>query len=66
MPAMPEGSRDGILRGLYRFRQTAKQDAKRRAQLFGSGAILPEVVRAQEILREHLRRRGGRVERHEL
>ena len=50
MPAMPEGSRDGILRGMYRFRQTAKQDAKRRAQLFGSGAILPEVIKAQEIL----------------
>ena len=42
--------RDGILRGMYRFRQTAKQDATRRAQLFGSGAILPEVIKAQEIL----------------
>jgi pyruvate dehydrogenase E1 component len=50
MPAMPEGSHDGILRGMYRFRQTAKQDATRRAQLFGSGAILPEVIKAQEIL----------------
>jgi pyruvate dehydrogenase E1 component len=50
MPAMPEGSRDGILRGMYRFSRTAKQDAKRRAQLFGSGAILQEVVKAQEIL----------------
>jgi pyruvate dehydrogenase E1 component len=50
MPAMPDGSRDGILRGMYRFRQTAKPDATRRAQLFGSGAILPEVIKAQEIL----------------
>ena len=50
MPAMPEGSRDGILKGLYRFRASARPGARLRAQLFGSGAILPEVIRAQEIL----------------
>jgi pyruvate dehydrogenase E1 component len=50
MPAMPEGSRDGILKGLYRFRATSKPTAKWRAQLFGSGAILPEVIKAQDIL----------------
>ena len=50
MPPMPEGSRDGILKGLYRFRASSMSDAKSRAQLFGSGAILPEVIKAQEIL----------------
>jgi pyruvate dehydrogenase E1 component len=50
MPAMPEGVRDGILKGLYRFRASSKPDAKCRAQLFGSGAILPEVIKAAEIL----------------
>jgi pyruvate dehydrogenase E1 component len=50
MPAMPEGAHDGILKGMYRFRATAKPDAPLRAQLFGSGAILPEVIKAQEIL----------------
>jgi pyruvate dehydrogenase E1 component len=50
MPPMPQGSREGILKGLYRYRPTAKPDAKLRAQLFGSGAILPEVVRAAEVL----------------
>jgi pyruvate dehydrogenase E1 component len=50
MPVMPEGSREGILKGLYKFRAASKRDAKLRAQLFGSGAVLPEVVRAQEIL----------------
>jgi len=50
MPPMPEGSRDGILKGLYRFRETSKPKAKLRAQLFGSGAILTEVIKAQEIL----------------
>jgi pyruvate dehydrogenase E1 component len=50
MPAMPEGARDGILKGLYRFRTSGKPSSARRAQLFGSGAILPEVIKAQEIL----------------
>jgi pyruvate dehydrogenase E1 component len=50
MPPMPEGSRDGILKGMYRFRATSKPKATLRAQLFGSGAILTEVVKAQEIL----------------
>jgi pyruvate dehydrogenase E1 component len=50
MPPMPEGSREGILKGLYRFRATSTPAAPLRAQLFGSGAILPEVIRAQEVL----------------
>ena len=50
MPAMPQGAREGILKGLYRVRQTSKPAAPRRAQLFGSGAILPEVIKAQEML----------------
>jgi pyruvate dehydrogenase E1 component len=35
---------------MYRFRATGKPDAQLRAQLFGSGAILTEVIKAQEIL----------------
>jgi pyruvate dehydrogenase E1 component len=50
MPAMPEGARDGILKGLYRFRPASLPRAPLRAQLFGSGAILPEVIKAQGIL----------------
>jgi len=50
MPAMPEGVRDGVLKGLYRFRASSAPDREARAQLFGSGAILPEVIKAQEIL----------------
>ena len=52
MPAMPEGSREGILKGIYRFRPATNGKAKLRAQLFGSGAILREVLHAQEILAE--------------
>jgi pyruvate dehydrogenase E1 component len=53
MPAMPppiEKVKDGILRGMYRFRASENKKSKLRAQLFGSGAILNEVLRAQEIL----------------
>jgi len=50
MPEMPKGAHDGILKGMYKFRAASKADAPLRAQLFGSGAILPEVIRAQEVL----------------
>jgi pyruvate dehydrogenase E1 component len=52
MPPMPPGSREGILKGMYRFRPAAGGKSKLRAQLFGSGTILREVLRAQEILAE--------------
>jgi pyruvate dehydrogenase E1 component len=53
MPAMPEGAREGILRGMYRLKAAANENARLRAQLFGSGAILNEVVKAQEILTKY-------------
>jgi len=52
MPEMPKGAKDGILKGMYKFRAASKPKAERRAQLFGSGAILPEVIKAQEVLEE--------------
>ncbi|MCB9719261.1 MAG: pyruvate dehydrogenase (acetyl-transferring), homodimeric type [Candidatus Omnitrophica bacterium] len=51
MPAMPEGSRDGILQGMYKFR-AAQSDAKVKACLFGSGSITNQVLSAQKILEE--------------
>lgn len=54
MPAMPETNveavREGIVRGIYKFRTAP--GGKPVAQLFGSGPILNEVLRAQEILAE--------------
>jgi pyruvate dehydrogenase E1 component len=49
MPAMPEGEgiREGILRGIYKFKAA---DKPAQAQLFGSGPMLNEAVRAQQIL----------------
>ena len=54
MPEMPAGDhvREGILKGLYRFKASAKKDAKLKAQLFGSGSIMFEVLKAQEILEQ--------------
>jgi pyruvate dehydrogenase E1 component len=52
MPPMPkEGEvREGILKGMYRFRKTGLKGKKAKANLMGSGAILNEVIKAQEIL----------------
>ncbi len=52
MPPMPEGVREGILKGMYKYRSATNKKAKLKAQLFGSGAILNEVLRAQEILEQ--------------
>src|SRR5260370_5147232 len=47
MPAMPEGVEEGILRGMYKLKAAGGEAT---VQLFGSGTILNEVLRAQEIL----------------
>jgi len=53
MPPMPDGVRDGILKGMYLLRPAADaKKARARAQLLGSGAILNEVLKAQQILGE--------------
>ena len=52
MPEMPAGAAEGILKGMYLFRASANRKSKLRAQLFGSGAILNEALRAQEILEQ--------------
>jgi pyruvate dehydrogenase E1 component len=51
MPPMPEGVASGILSGLYKFRRSSLPSPLR-AQLFGSGPILREALRAQGILEE--------------
>jgi pyruvate dehydrogenase E1 component len=50
-PAMPEGAAEGILRGIYRYK--AAENGQPQAQLFGSGPILNEALRAQKILAEN-------------
>lgn len=52
MPAMPAGAEAGILKGIYRLQAVTPEKVRCRArpQLFGSGSLLPEALRAQEIL----------------
>ncbi len=54
MPPMPDGEdiKEGILKGMYKFKASENKKAKHKAQLFGSGAILNETLQAQEILAE--------------
>ena len=49
MPAMPEGVKEGVLRGIYRY-NTAAEKKKHHVQLFGSGSIMMQVLRAQKLL----------------
>jgi pyruvate dehydrogenase E1 component len=73
-PPMPDGAREGILRGMYLF----KKNDKAKIQLLGSGSILREVIAAGELLEKdwnipaalwsvtsftELRRDGMRAER---
>jgi pyruvate dehydrogenase E1 component len=51
-PPMPKGAREGILKGMYKFKDSPNKEAKLHAQLFGSGTILNEVLKAQEVLGE--------------
>ncbi len=50
MPEMPPGVEEGILRGIYKYKTAA--GGKATLQLFGSGSILNEALRAQNILAE--------------
>jgi pyruvate dehydrogenase E1 component len=75
-PGIPEGTQDGILRGMYLLREGTGDGP--RVQLLGSGTILNEVLAAADLLREdwgvtadvwsvtsftELRREGIEVER---
>jgi len=54
MPSIPAGDinklKEGILRGLYRFKTSDKKNPKLKVNLFGSGTIMYEVLKAQAIL----------------
>jgi pyruvate dehydrogenase E1 component len=78
-PALPEGAREGILRGMYRLREGNGE--RERVQLLGSGTILREALAAADLLRDdfqidadvwsvtswsELRRQGTEVERWNL
>ena len=55
MPPMPADATDGIIRGIYKYRSyevSERSETRAHVRLFGSGAILNEVLRAQRLLGE--------------
>ena len=51
-PQQPEGSGEGILRGLYRFKEGPNGERRHRAQILGSGPMVMQALKAQQILAE--------------
>ena len=51
-PEMPEGSEEGIIRGMYLLQEGKSDEKQPRVQLLGSGTILREVEAAAELLRD--------------
>lgn len=57
-PALPEHLsenelKEGVLKGMYLFKPTDNRRSKLKAQLLGSGAIMQEVLKAQEMLKDY-------------
>ncbi|MBK9119594.1 MAG: pyruvate dehydrogenase (acetyl-transferring), homodimeric type [Phycisphaerales bacterium] len=52
MPAQVPGCEEGVLKGFYKFRAAEKPGKLPRIHLFGSGPLMQEALRAQELLRE--------------
>ncbi len=57
MPPMPEKAdiREGIVRGMYKYSSSGRSKENGKVHLLGSGTILNEAIRAQEILGEKYR-----------
>ncbi len=51
MPPMPEGAKEGILKGIYKFKD-ADQKLGRHVQLLGSSSIMQQVIKAQAQLKD--------------
>ena len=48
-PEMPKGAEEGILNGLYKFK-AGEDGLKLKAHIFGSGTIMREAIKAQDVL----------------
>jgi pyruvate dehydrogenase E1 component len=51
MPPMPPGVEEGVIKGLYKFKE-GPAGKKHKAQILGSGSIIRSALQAQEILAE--------------
>jgi pyruvate dehydrogenase E1 component len=52
MPILPLGSTEGICKGIYRLSERVVGTKQPQVRLFGSGAILRETLRAQDLLEQ--------------
>ncbi len=50
MPPMPAGAEEGVLKGIYKLKPATVSSKLTRIHLLGSGPLLREAVRAQEML----------------
>jgi pyruvate dehydrogenase E1 component len=53
MPAMPDGAKDGILRGLYRYKPAPEGEFANRSRIIASGSAMLAALEAQQLLAEH-------------
>ncbi|MEN2494701.1 MAG: Pyruvate dehydrogenase E1 component [Hyphomicrobiaceae bacterium hypho_1] len=51
-PAMPEGSEEGIIKGIYKLRAASAVPGQNTVKLIGSGAILNEVIAGAKLLEQ--------------
>ncbi|MDP4023594.1 pyruvate dehydrogenase (acetyl-transferring), homodimeric type [Methylobacterium sp. NEAU 140] len=51
-PGMPDGAEEGILKGMYLFREGKGKAGAPRVQLMGSGVILREAIAAADLLEQ--------------
>jgi pyruvate dehydrogenase E1 component len=51
-PQMPKGAQEGIVKGLYRFKEGPNESKRHQAQILGSGPMVNTALRAQELLAE--------------
>jgi pyruvate dehydrogenase E1 component len=54
-PAMPQGSQEGILKGMYLLKSVGKNKTKTKVTLMGAGTILREVEAAAAILEDEFK-----------
>jgi len=53
MPEMPDKIREGILKGIYKFKPGSMDEKMMKAHLFASGSLINEALRAQTMLSDH-------------
>jgi pyruvate dehydrogenase E1 component len=53
MPAMPDGAKDGILRGLYRYKPAPDGGFANRVRILASGTAMLAALEARALLAEH-------------